>query len=126
MTTVAGPRQSQHMTALGKANRTRLKRAKTKGSVTSLAPPEAMVRVAGILEDVPWECETMEISELLLWVPRMGWIHALRLLRAVPVRENRRLGASHSSTPQTPPMTPRQRTALARLLRERAARAAAR
>lgn len=125
MTTVALP-ASQHMTALGKANKTRLKRAKTKQSISSLAPPKAMVRVAEILESVPWECETMEISELLLCIPRMGWTHIRPLLHRVPVPENRRLGSSHASTPQTPPMTARQRTVLAKLLRERAARAAAR
>lgn len=91
----------QHMQALARANRVRLARAELKRSI---ARGEA--DVAGVIQDCPWETESMTLSELLTSQRRWGRTRARKLLQALALSENKRVGT----------LTPRQRSLLASAL----------
>ena len=97
----------QHLRALDQANQVRLARAELKRRVGAGA-----VTVQEVVEDCPWQAETMSLSELLMSQRRWGWMRCRRLLLAVELPENKRLGT----------LTERQRGALvAALARSRLA-----
>lgn len=87
----------QHMQALARANRVRLARAELKRSIG-----RGEVNVAEVIEDRPWETESMTLAELLTSQRRWGRTRARKLLQALALSENKRLGT----------LTPRQRTLL--------------
>jgi hypothetical protein len=93
----------QHLRALQRANAVRLARAELKRRI-GLGEIEA----ADVVEDTPWEAESMTVSDLLTSQHRWGHTRCRRLLQAVPLSENKAIGS----------MTDRQRRALAALLRE--------
>jgi len=88
----------QHMEALARANRVRLARAELKRSIG-----RGDVEVAEIVRECPWETESMSLAELLTSQRRWGRTRARKLLQAVALSENKRLGT----------LTPRQRALLA-------------
>jgi hypothetical protein len=77
----------QHLRALARANEVRLARAALKRSIGSRE-----TRVAEVVDDVPWEAETMTLSELLTAQPRWGRTRTRKLLGSLGLSENKRLG----------------------------------
>ena len=98
-------RTPQHMQALARANRVRLARAELKRSIG-----RGEVDVAGVIRDCPWETESMTLAELLTSQRRWGRTRARKLLQAVALSENKRIGT----------LTPRQRALLTSALGSRA------
>lgn len=91
-------RPPQHMQALARANRVRLARAELKRSIG-----RGELDVAEVVQDAPWETESMTLAELLTSQRRWGRTRARKLLQALALSENKRIGS----------LTPRQRTLLA-------------
>jgi hypothetical protein len=85
------------MEALARANRVRLARAELKRSIG-----RGEVDVAEVIEGVPWETESMTLAELLTSQRRWGRTRARKLLQALALSENKRVGS----------LTPRQRALL--------------
>jgi len=77
----------QHLRALARANEVRLARAALKRSVGSRE-----TSVAEVVDEVPWEAETMTLSELLTAQPRWGRTRTRKLLGSLGLSENKRLG----------------------------------
>ena len=106
MTTAAGRSTPQHMEALARANRVRLARAELKRSIA-----RGEVDAATVVEECPWETESMTLAELLTSQRRWGRTRARKFLIGVALNENKRLGT----------LTPRQRALLAAALSEKGA-----
>ena len=87
----------QHLRALARANEVRLARAALKRSVASRE-----TGVVEVISEVPWEAETMNLSELLTAQPRWGRTRTRKLLGSLGLSENKRIGT----------LTERQRTLL--------------
>jgi hypothetical protein len=87
----------QHMQALARANRVRLARAELKRSIG-----RGEVAVTEVIQDVPWETESMTLAELLTSQRRWGRTRARKLLQTLALSENKRVGS----------LTPRQRALL--------------
>jgi hypothetical protein len=85
------------MQALARANRVRLARAELKRSIG-----RGEVDVAEVIRDCPWETESMTLAELLTSQRRWGRTRARKLLQALALSENKRIGT----------LTPRQRALL--------------
>ncbi len=96
-TSPSANRTPQHMQALARANRVRLARAELKRSIG-----RGEVDVAEVIEDVPWETESMTLAELLTSQRRWGRTRARKLLQTLALSENKRVGT----------LTPRQRALL--------------
>jgi hypothetical protein len=94
----------QHMQALARANRVRLARAELKRSIG-----RGEVEVSDVIRDCPWETESMTLAELLTSQRRWGRTRARKLLQALALSENKRLGS----------LTPRQRALLTSALAPR-------
>jgi hypothetical protein len=92
----------QHLQALQRANAVRLARAELKRRVAL-----GEISAAHVVEQCPWEAESMTVSDLLTSQHRWGHTRCRRLLQSVPMSENKTIGS----------MTDRQRRALAGLLR---------
>jgi hypothetical protein len=88
----------QHMRALARANRVRLARAELKRSIA-----RGEVEVAEVIQDSPWETESMTLAELLTSQRRWGRTRARKFLQGLVLSENKRVGT----------LTPRQRALLA-------------
>lgn len=97
-TVAPGP---QHLRALQRANEVRLARADLKRRVSS-----GETRVSDVVLDVPWEAESMTISDLLTAQRRWGHTRCRRFLQGVPMSESKTVGS----------MTERQRRAIATML----------
>jgi hypothetical protein len=95
----------QHMEALARANRVRLARAALKRSVA-----RGEVDPAAVIEECSWETENMTLSELLTSQRRWGRTRVRKLLQALGLSENKRIGT----------LTPRQRSLLAAALAAKA------
>jgi hypothetical protein len=91
----------QHLRALERANRVRLARANLKRRIA-----DGELTVADVILSRPWEAETMPVCDLLLSQRRWGMQRARKVLAAIPISENKELGA----------LTDRQRLALAQKL----------
>jgi hypothetical protein len=96
----------QHLKALEYANRVRLARADLKRRVAS-----GEMSAAEVIEACPWQAETMSVSDLLMSQRRWGRARCRRVLIALGVPENKRIGT----------LTDRQRLALAAVLSARPA-----
>ena len=94
-------RTPQHMLALEQANRVRLARAELKRCIA-----RGEVQIATVVSEIPWETESMTLSELLTSQRRWGRTRARKFLCSLALGENKRLGS----------LTPRQRTMLCREL----------
>jgi len=94
----------QHMKALARANRVRLARAELKRSIG-----RGEVDVIDVVRECPWETESMTLSELLTSQRRWGRTRARKLLQALALSENKRLGT----------LTPRQRALLSTALSQK-------
>jgi hypothetical protein len=92
----------QHMVALAQANRTRLARAELKRQVA-----DGELSVAEVVEQCPWEAESMPIADLLMAQHRWGRTRCRRFLVSIAMNETKTVGA----------MTPRQRRLIAGRLR---------
>lgn len=88
----------QHLVALEHANRVRLARAELKRRVAA-----GEMTAAAVVTDSPRHVENMPVSELLMSQRRWGHARCKRLLTALKIPENKRLGT----------LTERQRMALA-------------
>lgn len=93
--------EPQHLRALEHANRVRLARAALKRQIAA-----GEVAVPDVVLDSPWEARSMELSELLMSQKRWGRERCRRLLLALGIPENKKVGT----------LTERQRTALAAML----------
>ena len=91
----------QHLQALARANEVRLARAALKRAVA-----QGEQTVAEVVQDVPWEAETMVVFDLLASQRRWGDTRCRRLLRSMHISETKTVGA----------LTARQRGALAEAL----------
>ncbi len=98
--------EPQHLRALERANRVRLARADLKRKVAA-----GDLTAAEVILSSPWQADSMAISELLMSQRRWGRTRCRRLLTALGVPENKRIGT----------LTQRQRIALAAMLTARAA-----
>jgi hypothetical protein len=98
VTATAAP---QHMRALAQANRVRLARAELKRQVS-----EGERTVSEIVQEAPWEAESMAIADLLMSQHRWGRTRCRRFLASIQMSETKTIGS----------MTDRQRLALAALL----------
>jgi len=97
-TVAPGP---QHLRALQRANEVRLARAELKRRVSS-----GELTVSEVVLTVPWETESMTISDLLTAQRRWGHTRCRRFLQGVPMSESKTVGS----------MTDRQRNAIASML----------
>ncbi|HEX3241785.1 MAG TPA: hypothetical protein VHQ97_01795 [Solirubrobacterales bacterium] len=79
----------------------RLARAELKRSIA-----RGEVDVAGVIEESPWETESMTLAELLTSQRRWGRTRARKFLQGMGLNENKRLGT----------LTSRQRSLLASAL----------
>ncbi len=77
----------QHLRALARANEVRLARAALKRSIAARE-----VDVATVIAEVPWEAETMNLSELLTAQQRWGRTRTRKLLGSLGLSENKRIG----------------------------------
>ena len=91
----------QHLRALDQANQVRLARAELKRRLGA-----GSVTVREVIDECPWQAETMSLSELLTSQRRWGIVPCRRLLLSVELSENKRLGT----------LTERQRAALMAVL----------
>ena len=91
----------QHLQALARANEVRLARAALKRAVA-----QGETAVAEVVQDVPWEAETMVVFDLLASQRRWGDTRCRRLLRGLHISETKTVGA----------LTARQRGARAEAL----------
>lgn len=91
----------QHMRALARANRVRLARAELKRSIG-----RGDVDVIEVIRECPWETESMTLAELLTSQRRWGRTRSRKLLQALGLSENKRVGT----------LTPRQRALLSSAL----------
>ena len=103
-TTASAIQVPQHMRALARANRVRLARAELKRSIA-----RGDADVAAVIQECPWETESMTLAELLTSQRRWGRTRARKFLQGLALTENKRLGT----------LTPRQRTLLGTALEER-------
>jgi hypothetical protein len=104
-TTASTIHAPQHMQALERANRVRLARAELKRSIA-----RGEVEASEIVRECPWETESMTLAELLTSQRRWGRTRARKLLLALSLNENKRLGT----------LTSRQRLMLATALATKA------
>ena len=91
----------QHLRALQRANEVRLARAELKRRVSA-----GELTVSEVVLTVPWETESMTISDLLTAQRRWGHTRCRRFLQGVPMSESKTVGS----------MTDRQRNAIASML----------
>src|SRR5690349_6134724 len=77
----------QHMDALARANEVRLARAQLKQQIRA-----GQIRIEDVLRDVPWEVETMTVSDLLLSQKGWGLIRTNKILSRVPVSPMKTVG----------------------------------
>jgi hypothetical protein len=103
-TTAIAGQAPQHMQALARANRVRLARAELKRSIG-----RGEVDVVEVIRECPWETESMTLAELLTSQRRWGRTRARKLLQALALSENKRIGT----------LTPRQRALLTTALNPR-------
>lgn len=106
-TTIASPVEPpQHMRALERANSVRLARAELKRAIA-----RGDKDAAEVVEESPWETESMTIAELLTSQRRWGQTRARKFLMPLSLNENKQLGT----------LTSRQRRLLAAELAARRA-----
>jgi hypothetical protein len=96
----------QHMRALERANSVRLARAELKRAIA-----RGDKDAAAVVEESPWETESMTIAELLTSQRRWGQTRARKFLVPLSLNENKQLGT----------LTSRQRRMLAAELASRRA-----
>jgi len=87
----------QRFTALERANRVRLARARLKRLICG-----GELSAAEVVIDCPWEAHTMAVSEVLMSQKRWGIQRCRRVLVPIGIPENKEVGT----------LTERQRTAL--------------
>lgn len=97
-TTAASIEAPQHMRALERANSVRLARAELKRAIA-----RGEKDAAEVVEESPWETESMTIAELLTSQRRWGQTRARKFLVPLSLNENKQLGT----------LTSRQRRLLA-------------
>lgn len=106
-TTIAPPVETpQHMRALERANLVRLARAELKREIARGDRDPSQV-----VEDCPWETESMTLAELLTSQRRWGRTRARKFLLPLSLNENKQLGT----------LTSRQRRLLSAELAARSA-----
>ncbi len=105
-TTAASTEAPQHMRALERANSVRLARAELKRAIA-----RGDKDAAEVVEESPWETESMTIAELLTSQRRWGQTRARKFLVPLSLSENKQLGT----------LTSRQRRLLAAELAARRA-----
>lgn len=105
-TPIASPETPQHMRALERANSVRLARAELKRAIA-----RGEKDAAEVVEESPWETESMTIAELLTSQRRWGQTRARKFLMPLSLNENKQLGT----------LTSRQRRMLAAELSARRA-----
>ncbi len=103
--------EDQHLRALECANRVRLARARLKRRIAA-----GEISASEVVSSCPWEVQSMSISDLLMSQKRWGLARCRRVLVAIGVPENKRVGT----------LTDRQREALTAELGETARPAPAR
>ena len=87
-TTIASPMETpQHMRALERANSVRLARAELKRAIA-----RGDKNAAEVVEESPWETESMTIAELLTSQRRWGQTRARKFLVPLSLNENKQLG----------------------------------
>lgn len=105
-TPVEAPQPPQHMRALERANLVRLARAELKRAIA-----RGETDASEVVQECPWETESMTIAELLTSQRRWGQTRARKFLLPLSLNENKQLGT----------LTSRQRRLLATELASRSA-----
>lgn len=82
------PNVPQHMQALARANEVRLARAALKREIAA-----GKRTVVEVIEEVPWETESMSLMELLTSQRSWGRTRARKFLSGLMLAENKRLGS---------------------------------
>lgn len=82
------PTMPQHMRALARANEVRLARAALKREIAA-----GKRTVAEVIEEVPWQTESMTLIELLTSQRSWGRTRARKFLVGLMLPENKRLGS---------------------------------
>ena len=100
--TQEAPDAPQHMVALAQANKVRLARAELKRQVA-----DGELSAAEVVEQCPWEAESMAIADLLMAQHRWGRTRTRRFLIQLSMNEAKTVGS----------MTDRQRKMVAGRLR---------
>jgi len=80
-------RAPQHMQALERANLVRLARAELKRSIA-----RGDVDASEVVQECPWETESMTIAELLASQRRWGQTRVRKFLGSLALNENKKLG----------------------------------
>lgn len=96
--------QAQHLRALEHANKVRLARAELKRRIAA-----GDLSAADVIQDCPWEAESMSISDVLISQKRWGRARCRRMLMAIGIPENKHVGT----------LTDRQRAIVAAMLEGR-------
>lgn len=96
--------QAQHLRALEHANKVRLARAELKRRIAA-----GDLSAADVVQNCPWEAESMSISDVLICQKRWGRARCRRLLMAIGIPENKCVGT----------LTDRQRAVVAAVLEGR-------
>ena len=78
----------QHLTALEQANAVRLARAALKREIAA-----GERTVADVVNEVPWEAESMTVFDLLIAQHRWGRMRARRFLASLPLAEQKTIGS---------------------------------
>ena len=78
----------QHMRALEQANRVRLARAELKRQVA-----QGELTAAEVVQNCPWEADSMSIADLLMSQHRWGRIRCHRFLGSMRISETKTIGS---------------------------------
>lgn len=95
MSTVAqAPARSfdQRMDALRRANEVRSERGRFKKQLRAMSPEAAALKAAEMVGAPPWWMESMTALALLLSIPRVGRVRAVRALKTNAVSASKTLG----------------------------------
>ncbi|HWB68702.1 MAG TPA: hypothetical protein VG518_01870 [Solirubrobacterales bacterium] len=87
MTKASVAQAPQHMQALARANSVRLARAELKRAIA-----RGDMDASEVVQECPWETESMTIAELLTSQPRWGRTRVRKFLLPLSLSENKRLG----------------------------------
>jgi len=79
---------AQCMEALARANQVRLARAALKRDISA-----GRRSVTGVIEDSPWEADSMSLSELLCSQRRWGRARSRKLLSSAALGEGKKIGS---------------------------------
>lgn len=91
MSTTTMPGTRQRDDALHNAEITRLRRARLRAEIKGQTNQEARGLVAAAIEEMPDWLETVDVTKLVMFAPRVGVNHVDQLLESAGIYSSRRL-----------------------------------